>query len=207
MIAFSAFWSKLRDKEYRQAFVSAEVKQALPFQIRALLQSKNLTQAELAQRAGLTQGAVSRAANPDYGNLSLNTLVRIAAGFDVAFVGRFVPYSELWRWLNHLHDETVSVATFAEEDERLRLGSTHSSDDVAVLVAQLKQSLASGVDDTPELSSAGLTVPGSPAHVKALAALSAVPTRQAKAAIWTPDTTPAGTAKSKNAKSFGATAA
>lgn len=119
MTGFSAFWSKLRDKQYRNAFVAAQVKQAIPFQVRALLKAQGISQAELAKRAGLTQGAISRAADPEYGNLSLNTLVRVAAGFDVAFVGRFVPYSELWRWLDHLHDETVSVATFEQEDAAL----------------------------------------------------------------------------------------
>lgn len=115
---FRQLWQKFaQSKRYREQFVAAQVKQAIPFQIRILMKEKGLSQADLAVRAGLTQGAISRAANPKYGNLSLNTLVRIAAGFDVAFVGRFVPFSELTRWLHNLHEESRLVPTFDEELE------------------------------------------------------------------------------------------
>lgn len=136
MNTFSELWRKLRgSKKYREHFVEAQVKQAIPYQIRALMKAKALTQTELAERSGLTQGAVSRAANPKYGNLSLNTLVRIAAGFDVAFVGRFVPFSELGRWLDHLHEESTSVSTFTEENERLL---TMPADDTAQSAGRVK---------------------------------------------------------------------
>ena len=118
MSTTSNVWARLRSKRYRDHFVAAQVKQVIPYQIRALMKDRGISQAELAERAGLTQGAISRAANPKYGNLSLNTLVRIAAGFDVAFIGQFVPFSELDRWLTHLHDESASISTFEEEDAR-----------------------------------------------------------------------------------------
>ena len=57
----------------------------------ALLKKKKIR--ALAERSGLTQGAISRALNLTV-NL-VNTIIRIASGFDVAFVGRFVPFSEL----------------------------------------------------------------------------------------------------------------
>lgn len=118
-MSMSDLWEKLsRSKKYREHFVAAQVKQAMPFQIRALLKERGWSQDELAQHAGLTQGAVSRAANPQYGNLSLNTLVRIAAGFDVAFVGRFVPFGELDRWINNLSEETKKAISFDEEARR-----------------------------------------------------------------------------------------
>jgi transcriptional regulator with XRE-family HTH domain len=116
---FKALWQKLKaSKKYREAFVAAEVKQAIPFQIRALMKAQGVSQRELAERSGLTQGAISRAANPKYGNLSLNTLIRIAAGFDVAFVGRFVPFSELTRWLDRLNEDSTHILRF-EEDSKL----------------------------------------------------------------------------------------
>jgi len=48
---------------------------------------------------------ISRAEDPDYGNLSINTLIRIASGFDCAFIGRFVPFSEIGKWYAKLDDE------------------------------------------------------------------------------------------------------
>jgi hypothetical protein len=60
---------------------------------------------------------ISRAEDPDYGNLTVNTLVRIAAGFDCAFVGRFAPFSELERWYSATADEKVlEVPSFADDN-------------------------------------------------------------------------------------------
>ena len=114
---FKSFWQKLRDKTYREYFVEADVKRGIPFQMRALLKKKGWSQQQLAAHSGLTQGAVSRALNPNYGNLSLNTIIRIAAGFDVAFLGVFVPFSELVRKHERLsEEESANLASFNEED-------------------------------------------------------------------------------------------
>lgn len=104
---------KFGNKSYREAFVGAQLKSGIPFQIRQLMHQRGISQAELAERAGLTQGVVSRAASSNYGNLTLNTIIRLAAGFDVAFVGQFVPFSELERWFEKLPGRTVK--TFSEE--------------------------------------------------------------------------------------------
>ena len=118
MNTFSEVWRKFRTgKKYREEFVASQVKRGIPFQIRSLMKKKGLSQDRLAELSGLTQGVVSRAANPNYGNLTLNTIIRIAAGFDVAFVGRFVLFSELGKWFTSLSEESVQVETFAEEDE------------------------------------------------------------------------------------------
>jgi len=114
---FNQLWKKLaKSKKYREEFVAAQVKRGIPFQIRTLLKKAGLSQEELAARAGLTQGVVSRAANPEYGNLTLNTIIRMAAGFDVAFIGKFVPFSELGRWFVNLSEDAISVPSF--EDDR-----------------------------------------------------------------------------------------
>ncbi len=116
MNTFKTLWGKFsKNKAYREEFVAAQVKRGIPFQIRALIKHQGITQEVLAQRAGLKQGVVSRAANPEYGNLTLNTLIRIAAGFDVAFVGKFVPFSELGRWFTQLSEESAKIKNFNEE--------------------------------------------------------------------------------------------
>jgi len=109
-------WQRLSgSKEYREAFVQAQAKRSIPLQIRVLLKQRNWAQAKLAQEAKLTQGVISRAQDPDYGNLTINTLVRIAAGFDVAFVGRFVPFSELGRWYTDLSEQAMEVPSFEND--------------------------------------------------------------------------------------------
>ncbi len=128
MSTFSQLWMKLaKSKKYREEFVASQVKRGIPFQIRAMIKRSGLAQEEIASRAGITQGVISRAANPDYGNLTLNTLIRIAAGFDVAFVGKFVPFSELGRWFVDLSEESVMVKPFPVEDAELALRLSESS--------------------------------------------------------------------------------
>lgn len=117
---FDVLWRKFRkSKKYREVFVAAQVKRGIPFQIRKLMKEQQINQGELASRSGLTQGVVSRAADPEYGNLTLNTIIRIAAGFDVAFIGRFVPFSELGRWFINLSDEPP-IPRFDVEDANRR---------------------------------------------------------------------------------------
>jgi transcriptional regulator with XRE-family HTH domain len=124
----SNLWRKFaKSKRYREEFVAAQVKRGIPFQARAMLKSREgWTQQTLAERSGLTQGVISRALNPKYGNLTLNTIIRIAAGFDVAFIGKFVPFSELEKWFESMDEECVQVPTFEEEETEAiaELGST-----------------------------------------------------------------------------------
>ena len=116
-------WDKLRDKDYREHFVAAQIRRFIPFQIRAIMKKRGISQTLLAEQSGLTQGVISRVSNPSYGKMTINTIVRIAAGLDMAFIGRFVPFSELDRYYRTLSEDAVSdIATFEEEDQ-LRFGS------------------------------------------------------------------------------------
>jgi transcriptional regulator with XRE-family HTH domain len=114
--ALFRLWDKLtRSKKYRHAFVASQLKRGIPTQIRILRKQRGWTQAELAESSGLTQGALSRAEDPDYGNLTFNNVLKIAEGFDVAFVGKFVPFSELAKWYDNLSEETLQVLSFDED--------------------------------------------------------------------------------------------
>ncbi len=123
MSTFNDVWGKLRaNKEYRSAFATAQFKRLVPFQIRALRKNRRMSQEELAEKANLTQGVISRAEDSDYGNLTSNTILKIAEGFDCAFVGRFVPFSELDDRFLNLSEDAVQVPSFDEEDRLFRLG-------------------------------------------------------------------------------------
>jgi transcriptional regulator with XRE-family HTH domain len=113
-------WRKLASSEqYRDAFVISVFKRMLPFQIRAQRKKMGWSQARLAKEANITQGVVSRAEDPDYGNLTVNTICRFASGFDVAFVGKLVAFSELDRSFVELSEESVQVPSFEEENQAL----------------------------------------------------------------------------------------
>jgi transcriptional regulator with XRE-family HTH domain len=122
---FSEVWSNFgKSKKYREAFAFSLFKRMVPFQIRALRRQRGWSQEQLATTANLTQGVISRAEDPDYGNLTINTIRRIAAGFDVAFVVKFVPFSELDKWFLDLSEKSAEVPSFAEEDEALAIRPT-----------------------------------------------------------------------------------
>ena len=117
MNALSSLREKLsRSKKYRESFAASVVKRMIPLQIRVLRKQRDWSQARLATESKLTQGVISRAEDPDYGNLTVNTLVRVGAGFDCAFIGRFVPFSELARWYANLANEkALEVPSFDDE--------------------------------------------------------------------------------------------
>jgi hypothetical protein len=125
MNTFDDLWSKLKkSKKYRQEYALALLKRSVPFQIGILRKKHCGSQAVLAERAHLTQGVVSRAEDQDYGNLTFNTVGRIAGGLDMAFIGKFVPFSELVKYsLDLSEEEFASIPTFDEEDRALRLAS------------------------------------------------------------------------------------
>jgi transcriptional regulator with XRE-family HTH domain len=105
-----------RSKPYRESWAASVVKRLIPVQLRVLRKQREWSQARLAQESKVTQGVISRAEDPDYGNLTMNTLVRLAAGFDCAFIGRFVPFSELGRWYANLEDEkALEVDSFGRD--------------------------------------------------------------------------------------------
>ena len=117
MITFDDIWRKLSNRKYREHYALSLLKRSVAFQIKTLRKKHSGSQAELAEAAGITQGVVSRAEDPDYGNLTFNTVGRIASGFDMAFIGKFVPWSELARFSQNLSEEEfANIPTFEEED-------------------------------------------------------------------------------------------
>jgi transcriptional regulator with XRE-family HTH domain len=114
----SNLWNRLAgSKAYREALVASQLKRGLPFQARAMRKERGWSQALIAEKSGLTQGAVSRAEDPDYGNLTLNTVLRIAAGHDVAVICKLVSFSEFAKWYVKFSEASAVVPTFEEEAE------------------------------------------------------------------------------------------
>jgi transcriptional regulator with XRE-family HTH domain len=128
VITTTDFWKKVSNREYRAAFATTQFKRLVPLQIQTLRRQRAWSQAELARNANLTQGVISRAEDQDYGNLTINTILTIAEGFDVAFVGRFVPFSELYKWYDNLNAETMRVLSFDEENQAMSAGVEDDSD-------------------------------------------------------------------------------
>jgi transcriptional regulator with XRE-family HTH domain len=115
----SSLAGQLSDKSYRDAFVGAQVRVALPMQCRALRESRGWTQPQLAEAAGMSQPRISEIERPGERKLNLDTLLRLASAFDVALQVRFVPFSELIDDDDSLDAEDFYVASFDEDIEIL----------------------------------------------------------------------------------------
>jgi transcriptional regulator with XRE-family HTH domain len=120
MTTVEDIWKRLSSsKKYREEFALALLKRSVSFQVKTLRKKRCGSQAVLAERAKLTQGVVSRAEDQDYGNLTFNTVGRIAAGLDMAFIGRFVPFGALVKYSTELSEaELEHIPTFEEESVR-----------------------------------------------------------------------------------------
>jgi transcriptional regulator with XRE-family HTH domain len=131
---------KLKDKEYRDAFVVSHIFNGIAFQIKAMRENMPLTQKELGTLAGMKQERISVLENQNNSNVTIDTLRRIASAFDVALMIRFVPFSDLTRWDINLSPEALKVTSFNEDtffkDEpkaELTLGSINDNKTVCVL--------------------------------------------------------------------------
>ena len=109
---------KFGDKEYRDSFVAELIYSHIPLKIRALREQRGITQTQLGERAGVAQTWVSKLEDPNYGKLTISTLLKLASAFDVGLVIDFVPFSRLLDNAIALSPESFEVASF-ENDQHL----------------------------------------------------------------------------------------
>lgn len=103
--------------------VDSNLTEGIAFQIKATRDAQHLTQAQLAELAGMSQNNLSRLEDPDYGKHTLSSLKRIAEALDVALAVRFVPYSQYIDWLSGtpfldegIRAEALAVPNFGKEE-------------------------------------------------------------------------------------------
>jgi transcriptional regulator with XRE-family HTH domain len=107
---------KLRNKEYRDSFTAEYIYSRIPLKIRAMRERRGLSQDDLGRLAGVKQEWVSRLEDPNYGRLTLSTLLKLASAFDVALNVDFVPYSEILNRSTRLSRQDFDVPSFQEEN-------------------------------------------------------------------------------------------
>ncbi|SRR5258708_2631557 len=106
---------KLKNKEYRDSFAAEYIYSRIPLKIRAMRERRRLSQQELGRLAEVKQEWISKLEDPNYGRLTLSTLLKIASAFDVGLNVDFVPFSEIFYRSTHLSNEDFDVASFDEE--------------------------------------------------------------------------------------------
>jgi transcriptional regulator with XRE-family HTH domain len=115
----SSLANQLRDKEYRDAFVASQLRIGLPMQCRALRESREWTQPQLAQVAAMSQPRISEMERSGERKPNLETLLRLASAFDVALQVRFVPFSTFVDDEDSFDYDTHYIKPFAEDMAQL----------------------------------------------------------------------------------------
>lgn len=117
-----AKFQRLKNKAFRDAFVSAHIDQGLAFQIRALRENRGWDQKTLARKIGLrSQSAIARMEDPSYGKLSISSVKRLGKVFDVGVLVKFVPYSRMLTETEDLSQNALAAKGFTEEEHDLTL--------------------------------------------------------------------------------------
>ncbi len=107
---FARLAPKLADKSYRDSYVATQLRIWLADQVRAL--RGDMTQAEFGKLIGKPQAVVSRLEDPDYGRLTIETLLEVASRLDIALVVRFVDYPTFLLVTNDFSDAALHPAPY-----------------------------------------------------------------------------------------------
>ena len=105
----------MRNKEYRDSFVAAHISNTISAQIHSMRKARSWTQSDLASRSDMKQSRISALEDPDFENVEIATLTRIASAFDVALSVRFVPFSEIARRATTLASPDFVVRDFSND--------------------------------------------------------------------------------------------
>jgi transcriptional regulator with XRE-family HTH domain len=84
-----------QDEDYARAYAEDFLNARVATQIKVLREDRGLTQAQVAELAGMKQSRISLMEDVNYGSWSVKTLRRLAAAFDVILKVSFESYEEL----------------------------------------------------------------------------------------------------------------
>ncbi len=127
-----ALFEGLRDEEYRRELVSERVRASIALQIQALrTQRDKMTQTQLGKLLGKAQPWISKLEDPEYGKVTVATLLEVADAFDVDLEIKFRPFSKAIRELSSQRPDYYDMPSFSDEEDRLAAESEQARGGIA----------------------------------------------------------------------------
>jgi transcriptional regulator with XRE-family HTH domain len=107
---------QLSEKEYRDEFVADQVRGRIALLVRALREQegRKWSQTDLGERMGKPQSVVSRIENPDH-KVSLQTLLEVAAGFDLPLYVDILDWDDWFRRMSDFSTDKMHRQSFDAE--------------------------------------------------------------------------------------------
>lgn len=118
-------FDKLQDSDYRKAFIASTIRAAVPLHFRYLRKSRRLTQSQVEKTSGKAQSWISQLENSSYGKMTVQTLLDLAAVYDVALLIKPVPFSRFLREYDDFSDSALEVESFQEEYPIVEMQALH----------------------------------------------------------------------------------
>jgi transcriptional regulator with XRE-family HTH domain len=115
---------RLASKGYRDTYLASRVRATIALQIRALRRSLRLSQQKFARMIGTTQSAVSDLENPDGDQVSVQTLLKIAAALNVALIVKFAGFPDFLKLMSDMSPKGLAVDTIDETIARSKRPQT-----------------------------------------------------------------------------------
>jgi transcriptional regulator with XRE-family HTH domain len=113
------------DPEYRQGVVEATVENLIAWGVRSNREARGLTQAQLAERMGTKQSAISKLEDVEGGDVLVSTLTKAAHALDLALLVKFVNHAEFAAATKDVTTEALTAESFQSLRARLS-GALHS---------------------------------------------------------------------------------
>ena len=114
--------TSFQDFAYRHGYAESFFDAYLASQIQALREQRKLTQAALAQLAGMRQSQVSRLENANYSRWQIRTLKKLARAFDVMLVVKFENFGQIVKDAETFNRAALERPAFAEDPVFSSLG-------------------------------------------------------------------------------------
>ena len=125
----NGFVDQLSDREFRHAYMADQVRTHIALAIRILREQegREWSQAELGRRCDKPQSWISKLEDPEYGKVSLQTLLEIAEAYDLPLLVQFPEWSDWLRRMKNQSRENFEKKSF-DADFLNKFAATEAED-------------------------------------------------------------------------------